>query len=105
MINMTNEVINSDTLVTYLIATSICRDDITRVATSYSVARYDAGFGGSDALHGKTVTLLGEMVGNQLPMLVQFDPDPTEEFTHALAMETVMVYLGISWWMLTLLHH
>jgi hypothetical protein len=42
-------------------------------------------------LHGKTLALLGEMMGTQLLMLVQFDPDPAENFEHAMRMEGVTV--------------
>jgi hypothetical protein len=37
------------------------------------------------------MTLLGEMVGNQLPPLVRFDTDPNEGLAHGLAMEDVRV--------------
>jgi hypothetical protein len=33
------------------------------------------GFSGSNALHSRTLGLLGEMRDGQLPMLVKFDPD------------------------------
>lgn len=61
----------------YLVITDIC-DDVVQGITMHSVAKYSAGFGGSNALHGKTVTLCREMVGPQLPMMVQFNTDPTE---------------------------
>ena len=57
----------------------------------HSIHRYSAGFGGSNALHGKTPALLGETVGAQLPMLVQFDPDPDEDFSHGLALQDVVI--------------
>jgi hypothetical protein len=87
---MTEEVTHSDTLmITHLTATNIC-NNVIRVTTVHSIAQYSAGFGGSNALHGKTIALLGEMVG-KLPMLVQFETDPTESLAHALAMESVTV--------------
>jgi hypothetical protein len=88
--NIVDEVIGSDTLVTYLTAINIGHE-FAKVTTIHSIHRYSAGFGGSNALHGKTLALLGETVGNQLPMLVQFDSDPEEGFAHALAMENVVV--------------
>jgi hypothetical protein len=88
--NIVDEVIGSDTLVTYLTAINIGQES-AKVTTVHSIHRYSAGFGGSNALHGKTLALLGETVGNQLPMLVKFDPDPAENFAHALAMESVIV--------------
>ncbi len=82
---------HSDTLVSYLTATNIC-NNVVRVMTAHCIAQYRAGFGGrSNALHGKTVAILGEMVGDQLPPLVQFNPDPMTEFAHALEMEGVTV--------------
>jgi hypothetical protein len=90
---MTEEVTHSNTLVTYLTATNIC-NNVVRVTTVHSIAQYSAGFGGSNALHGKSVALLGEMVGGQLPMLVQFEMHPTENLAHALAMESVKVPLN-----------
>jgi hypothetical protein len=89
---MVNEIISSDKLMCYLVTTNIF-NNIAQVTAINSTAHYSAGFGGSKALHGKIVTLLGEMVGDQLPMLVQFDPDPNEDLSHALAMEEVCVPL------------
>jgi hypothetical protein len=88
--SIVDEVIGSDTIVTYLTAINIGHE-VAKVTTIHSIHRYSAGFGGSNALHGKTLALLGETVGTQLPMLVQFDPDPDEDFAHALAMENVVV--------------
>jgi hypothetical protein len=90
MREMTDEIIHSDTLVTYLVATNI-GNNVVRVTVAHSIARYSAGFGGSNALHGGTLALLGEMVGDQLPMLVKFLDDPAEDLVHALAMEEVIV--------------
>jgi hypothetical protein len=90
MRDMIAEIINSDTLTPYLVATNI-GNNVVRVTVIHSIARYSAGFGGSNALHGHTLALLGEKVGTQLPMLVRFLTDPTEDFMHALAMEEVIV--------------
>jgi hypothetical protein len=90
MRGMTDEIIHSDTLVTYLTVTNI-GNNVVRVTVMHSIARYSAGFGGSNALHGQTLALLGETVGNQLPMLVKFMEDPAEDLPHALAMEAVVV--------------
>jgi hypothetical protein len=90
MRGMTNEVINSDTMVTYLVATNIC-NDVVRVTVVHSIARYSAGFGGSNALHRRTLALLGEKVGTQLPLLVCFTADPDEDLAHGFVMEDVTV--------------
>jgi hypothetical protein len=89
MRNMMAEVICSDTLVTY--ATNIGNDAV-RITTDHSIHIYSAGVGDdSNVLHGKTLALLGEMMGTQLPMLVQFNSAPTENFEHAMHMEGVAV--------------
>jgi hypothetical protein len=88
--SMVDEVIGSDTLVTYLAAINIGQE-AAKVTAVHSIHRYSAGFGGSNALHGKTLALLGETVGTQLPMLVQFNPDQAEDFPHALAVRNVLV--------------
>jgi hypothetical protein len=90
MREMTDEIVNSDTLVTYLMATNII-NEVVRITIIHSIARYSAGFGGSNALHGKTLALLGEMVGTQLPTLVRFIADPLEDLAHGLALEAVRV--------------
>jgi hypothetical protein len=90
MRKMTDEVINSDTLITYLTATNRW-NNVVRVTAVHSIARYSAGFGGSNALHGQVLALLGETVGPQLPMLVKFVDDPTEDLAHGFAMEEVCV--------------
>jgi hypothetical protein len=90
--NMTDEVISSDTLITYLMVTNRW-NDVVRVTTVHSIARYSAGFGGSNALHGRILALLGETVGTQLPMLVKFVDAPTEDLAHWFAMEGVTVPL------------
>jgi hypothetical protein len=87
---MTDEIIHSDMLMTYLVATNIC-NNVVQVMTVHSIARYSAGFGGSNDLHGETLALLGETVGKQLPMLIKCMDDPAEDLTHALAMEAVTV--------------
>jgi hypothetical protein len=86
MRNMVDDAIGSDMLTTYLTAINIGQE-CSKVTVIHSIHRYSAGFGGSNALHGKTLALLGETVGTQLPMLVQFDPDPGED----LAMKNVAV--------------
>jgi hypothetical protein len=90
MRKMTDEVINSDTLIAYL---TVCNrwNDVVRVTVIHSIARYSAGFGGSNALHGQVLALLGETVGPQLPMLVKFVEDPDEDLVHGLAMEEVCI--------------
>jgi hypothetical protein len=85
--DMTMEIISSDTLTPYLVATNIC-NNVVRVI--HSIARYSAGFGGNNALHGHTLALLGETVGAQLPLLVRFMMDVTKD-------EAVMHSTGIHW--------
>jgi hypothetical protein len=87
---MADEIINSDTLITYLTVTNIPNDEV-RVTTVHSIAKYSAGFGGSNALHGQTLALLGETVGPQLPTLVRFNPDPQEDLLRGLRMENMAV--------------
>jgi hypothetical protein len=70
---------------------TISRNDVVRVTTVHSIAQYSAGFGGNNTLHGRTVAILGEMMGDQLPMMIQFDPAEDEDLAHALALEAVMV--------------
>jgi hypothetical protein len=90
MRTMAGEIINSDTLVTYLTATNIS-NNVVRVTTVHSISKYSGGFGGSNTLHGQTLALLGETVGTQLPMLVRFNPDPREDLLHGLTMEAVTI--------------
>jgi hypothetical protein len=90
MHSITDEVVNSDTLITYLVAANIC-NNVVQVIVAHLIARYSTDFGGSDALYGKMLALLGEMVGDQLPMLVKFMDDPEEDLIHALAMKAVIV--------------
>jgi hypothetical protein len=74
----------------YLTATNIVNDVVTVMAV-HSIYRYSAGFGGTNALHGKTLRLLGEMVDSQLPALIRFDLEPNADLLHALKMEEVIV--------------
>jgi hypothetical protein len=90
MRGMTDEIVHSDTMVAYLVATNTPHGEV-RITVIHSIARYSAGFGGSNALHGHTLALLGEMVDGQLPTLVKFDQDPQEDLAHALAVESVTV--------------
>jgi hypothetical protein len=70
MRKMTDEVINSDTLITYLTVSNRW-NHVMRVTVFHLIAPYSAGFGGSNALHGQVLALLGETVGPHLPMLVK----------------------------------
>ena len=88
MQDMVLEIINSDTLCTFLTATNVGSNSV-RITVIHSMAQYSAGFGGSNTLHGQTLGLLGEMREDQLPMLVKFDPDPAENLAHALMTEEV----------------
>jgi hypothetical protein len=90
MQSMVDEIVNSDTFTPYLTATNFGTGEV-RITIIHSIARYSAGFGGSNALHGKTLGLLGEMREDQLPMLVQFNAARAEGLIHALSMEAVTV--------------
>jgi hypothetical protein len=90
MKEMADEIINADTLTTYLTATNFGHAG-AKISVIHSIARYSAGFGGSNALHGHTLGLLGEMREDQLPMLVRFDKAPLENLEHSLIMEEVVV--------------
>jgi hypothetical protein len=91
MKEMIKEVVNSDSLTTYLVATNFGDDQDAKISVLHSIARYSAGFGGSNALHGHTLGLLGEMREDQLPMLVKFNKNPTQNLGHALELEEVAV--------------
>ena len=90
MRNMVEEVVGSDTLVTYLVTTNVVNEE-PRVTVVHSMARYSAGFGGSNALHGWIVALLRETVGTQLPTLVSLSQDPDLDLAHALTQEECAV--------------
>jgi hypothetical protein len=85
-----DEVLNSDTLNTYLVVSNTPHD-VPRVTVLHSVARYYAGFGGVSAFQGRILGLLGEMVGDQLPPLIQFPVDATADLLHGFLLENVTV--------------
>jgi hypothetical protein len=87
---MTDEVINGDTLITYLMVSNRW-NNVVRVTVVHRIARYSARFGGSNALPGQALALLGETVGPQLPMLVKLVDNPSKDLGHGLAMEEVCV--------------
>jgi hypothetical protein len=84
------QMLYSNSLVTYLVATNTGNGS-AQVNLLHSAAKYSADFGGSNVLHGRTLALLGEAIGDQLPMMVRFNDDPTENLTHALVLESVIV--------------
>jgi hypothetical protein len=90
MQRITYKVINSDTLITYFTATNRWNNGVG-VTAVHSIAWYSTRFGGSNALHRQVLTLLGEMVGTQLPMLVKLVEAPTEDLAHGFAMEEACV--------------
>jgi hypothetical protein len=92
MRKMTDEVMNSDTIIGSLTVTNRW-NNVVRVTVVHSIARYSAGFGGSNALHGQVLALLGETVGPQLPMLVKLLEDPALDLAHGFAMEEFCVPL------------
>jgi hypothetical protein len=91
MQRMSDEILNSNVLETSLMVSNKPHG-VPRVTVMHSLFRYSAGFGGSNALHGKILGMLGETVGGGLPPLVQFrDDDPDLDFVSALALENVNV--------------
>jgi hypothetical protein len=83
MQGMVEEIIHSDTLTTYLTATN-SGSGLGKITFVHSIPRYSAGFSGINALHNQMLGLLGEMRDDQLPMLLKFNGDPTENLVHAL---------------------
>jgi hypothetical protein len=55
------------------------------------IKQYSAGFGGNNALHGKTLGLLGEVMDTQLFPLIRFHQDPNHNLVHALLVKEVRV--------------
>jgi hypothetical protein len=91
MQRMSDEILNSNVLETSLMVSNKPHG-VPRVTVMHSLFRYSAGFGGSNALQGKILGMLGETVGGGLPPLVQFrDDDPDLDFVSALALENVNV--------------
>jgi hypothetical protein len=82
---VTDEVLGNDKLLgTYLVVASNSSSGEPRITVLHSLARYSAGFGGQAALHGQVLGFMGEMVGGQLPMMVQFRETVTDSLVHAL---------------------
>jgi hypothetical protein len=90
MRDMVDEITNSDTLIPYLVASNINNGEV-RATVLHSIKRYSTGFGGNNALHGKTLGLLGEVMDTQLPPLIQFRQDPNHDLVHTLLVEEVRV--------------
>jgi hypothetical protein len=61
MRDMIDEITNSDTLIPYLVASNIVNEEV-RVTILHSIKRYSTGFIGNNALHGRTLGLLGEVM-------------------------------------------
>lgn len=89
---LTDEVLNSDILVTYL-TVGETTTGTPRVTVLHSLARYSAGFGGVLALHGRVVGLLGEVIGDQLPPMILLSEEDDENLVHALTMEELTLLL------------
>jgi hypothetical protein len=83
MRDMADEIINSDTLILYLVASNSVNGEVW-ITVIHSIKRYSAGFGGNNALHGKTLGLLREVMDTQLPPLIWFHQDPNHNLLHAL---------------------
>jgi hypothetical protein len=90
MRDMVDEITNRGTLIPYLVASNIVNGEV-RVTVLHSIKRYSTGFGGNNALHGKTLGLLGEVMDTQLPPLIRFHQDPNHDLVHALLVEEVRV--------------
>jgi hypothetical protein len=87
---MIDEIINSDSMEPYLVVSNTPHN-APRITVVHSIGRYSAGFGGSNALHGRELGLLGEMVDDQLPTMVQFLTDADLGLAHGLLLEDVTV--------------
>lgn len=87
---LVDDVLSSDTLDAYLVVSNTPHD-APRVTVLHSIARYSAGLGGSNALHGRILGLMGEMIGDQLPTMIAFMQEADHDLTHALTMEQVTV--------------
>jgi hypothetical protein len=91
-----DEMINGDVLGTYLVVSNTPHA-APKVTVLHSIARYSAGFGGANALHGKILGLLGETVGDQLPPVVRFiDDDQNVDFLAAITLDAIHVPPGAS---------
>jgi hypothetical protein len=62
-----------------------------RVTVIHSIARYSAGFGGTSAFNGRILGLMGEMVEEQLPPMVQFPEEAEANLLHGLLLENINV--------------
>jgi hypothetical protein len=88
---MMDEILDSHGLEPYLMMSNKPYG-MPRVVVMHSLFRYSAGFGRTNALHGKILGMLGETVGGQLPPLVQFrDDDANVDFASALLLKNVNV--------------
>jgi len=90
MRSLTDEVLTDDALGTYFVASNTPTGE-PRITVLHSLARYSAGFGGQAALHGRVLGLMGEMVGDQLSMMIRFRETVTENLAHAFALENVTI--------------
>ena len=94
MQDMATKIINSDTIVPYLVTTNSC-NNIVQVTIIHSITRYSARGLAIAMCNMACCTLLEGTVGTQLPLLVKVMMDPTEDFIHVLALEAMMVPLDL----------
>jgi hypothetical protein len=66
MRDLVDESANSDTLIPYLVGSNIFNGEVW-VTVLHSIKRYSARFGGNNAIHGKTLGLLGEVMDTSVP--------------------------------------
>lgn len=64
---------------------------LPKVTVLHYIVCYSAGFGGSMVHHGRILGLLGEMIGDKLPLLVHFMAYKYHDLGHALLLEEVML--------------
>jgi hypothetical protein len=87
---MVEDLLGSDVLDAYLMVASLPHG-ASRITVIHSLAPYSAGFGGANTLHVRTLGLMGEMVSDQLPMMIQLPDDPNLGLAHALLLENVII--------------
>jgi hypothetical protein len=89
MRDMADDITNSDTLIPYLVASDIINGEVC-IALLHSIKWYSARFGGSNALHSKTLVLLREMVDTQQPPLIRCNQDPDEDLVEEVRVHQML---------------
>lgn len=89
MRGVVEEILSSEMFEPYLLVSNTPHEE-ARVTVLHSMYRYSAGFGGANALHGRIIGLLGEMVMEQLPTMVAIRNGVDENLAHAFTLEHVV---------------